>query len=390
MSAVLAPLQKELTLSNTALGLLGSIFLWTYALGSIFAGALADRFSRTRLVLVSLFAWSLVMVFTGLSAGQTSLFALRFGLGATECLFLPAAIALIADYHTNATRGRAMSLMLVGQAAGVVVGGVVAGFMADHFGWRSGFLLLGCVGVLASLTTGKILVTPPVPASRRLQKSNFKEAIVYLAQVPSYYVLLIKVMLIGVAAWIFNSWLPLFFFERFKMSLAAAGFAGTFTLQVATMLGVVAGGWLSDAFSISDTRRRMLIMSTSYLVASPFLLLFLGEPSLMVVTVTVASFSFIKSLGSASEQPTVFEIIPARFRSTGIGLMNAAATAAGGLGVLVTGIFKQRLGLQSVFASTSLMFAGAGAILLIGYLFFMKRDIERARDYETQMAAAPL
>ena len=126
MSAVLAAVRADFGSTDVLLGLLNSVFLWSYALGSPLAGSLGDRFSRTRLVAGSLFAWSAVTALMGLATGYAMLLTLRIGLGLAECLFLPAAIALIATHHETDTRARAMSFIQIGANAGIILGGSAA------------------------------------------------------------------------------------------------------------------------------------------------------------------------------------------------------------------------------------------------------------------------
>src|SRR5215469_5689548 len=99
VSAVLPSLHSELGLSDVALGSLGSFFLWSYALGSPLAGFLADRVSRSRLILFSLTSWSVVCGLTGFLHTLPQLLTARILLGLTECLYLPAATALLAEHH---------------------------------------------------------------------------------------------------------------------------------------------------------------------------------------------------------------------------------------------------------------------------------------------------
>lgn len=384
LSAVLPAVRTEFGVSDVALGLLGSVFLWTYALGSPFAGWLADRTSRGRIVVGSLAAWSAVTAVIGLATGYPMLLALRIALGVAECLFLPAAIALVADYHGNATRGRALSLVSLGISGGMVFGGSFAGFMADRAGWRSGFIILGVAGVALALLARTMLPPPAAadhgpPAPRR---ASFADALRYLARVPSYYVLLLESLLSGFAMWMFFGWLPLYFSETYDMTLAGAGFAGTFVLQISVMLGVLAGGWLSDRFAAGAPHRRMLLYGAFYLLAAPFLLLFRGRPDFWVVATGIAAFSFLRGVGQSNDNPTQCEIVPAQFRSTGIGFMNAVATASGGCGVFLAGFLKRTLGLGTIFACIAGIFLVAGIALLIGYRRFMRADIARAQAWE--------
>jgi predicted MFS family arabinose efflux permease len=379
MSAVLPAVRAEFAVSDVMLGLLGSGFLWCYALGSPFAGNLGDRVSRKKLVVMSLLGWSVVTGLMGLATSYPILLTLRLALGAAECLFLPAAIALIATHHATATRGRAMSFITIGANCGMVVGGSVAGYFADHHGWRSGFWVLGAAGVVLALLANPLLPSAAAVTEAPARRVGFLTAARYVLRVPSYYVLLGESMLSGLGMWIFFTWLPLYFKETYDMPLAAAGFAGTFMLQISVVLGVMAGGWISDRVSAHAPHRRMLLYGCCYLVGAPCLLLFLGQPSFGVVALGVSAFSFMRGLAQANDNPTQCEIVPAEFRSTGVGIMNACATAAGGCGVLLAGFLKREVGLGGIFAGISLCFVAAVALLLVGYWKFIRRDIARAQ-----------
>ena len=395
MSAVLASVRGEFGVSDVSLGLLGSVFLWSYALGSPFAGNLADRRSRTKLVVWSILAWSAVTAMMGAARGFNTLLALRFALGVAECLFLPSAIALIADYHGPATRARAMSFISIGVNTGLVLGGTFSGFLAEHFGWRSGFLVLGVAGIALALLARILLppatVTPPAAlvgdagdaahtAAPPVPRGSFRDAVRYLVRVPSYWALVTESMLSGMGLWIFFNWLPLYFRDTYKMSLAGAGFAGTFMLQISVILGILAGGWLSDRVSGQAPHRRMMLYGIFYLLAAPFLLLFLGRPEFVIVAAGISAFSFLRGIGQANDNATQCEIVPPQFRSTGVGLMNAVSTASGGCGVLMAGYLKRGIGLESVFAGISIAFIVAGVVLLLFYRLFMRADIARAQE----------
>ena len=98
-SAVLAPLKADLNLTSTQQGLLGSLFLWSYALACPVAGIIADKYSRRAVVLWSLAAWSIFTVLTGAINGLMMLVVLRVAFGVAQALYLPAGLALIGDHH---------------------------------------------------------------------------------------------------------------------------------------------------------------------------------------------------------------------------------------------------------------------------------------------------
>jgi predicted MFS family arabinose efflux permease len=388
LSSVLPALRAEFQLTDAQLGLLGSTFLWSYAIASPIAGTLADRYSRRRLVFASLMLWSLVTLLTGLTTGVAALLVLRVALGLTESLYIPAAIALTADHHGVTTRAKAISTLIVGLNSGVVLGGVGAGFLADHFGWRSGFWTLGLAGMAFGMIFSPLLADAPVPVIVPTDRPKPAEALRYLLRTPSYHVMMLKAALAGIATWIFLSWLPLYFQENYHLSLAAAGFMGTVMLQGTSVFGTMVGGWVSDSAAARATRRRMLMHGHGYLVCAPFLLIFLAQPSLAMAVTGVGAFSFFRGIGGANEQPVICDVVPARLRSSAVGFMNAFSTAVGGTGVFVAGLLKQTLGLNAVFGFLSVMFVIAAAALYLGYRFWAERDIARADLYDSQHAAA--
>ena len=380
LSAVFAPLRSDLGLTDVQLGTLGSVFLWSYAACSPLAGFLADRVSRSRMVVFSLASWSLVCALTGFAQNFAQLVLARILLGVTECLYLPAATALLADHHAPDSRGTAMAVHSVGLNLGVVAGGTVAGYLADHFGWRPGFVVLGTAGLLMAAAAAWVLCDASGAAARARRAQPVWSSLKRLAGIPSYLILLAKAMLAGVGVWIFLNWLPLFYRETYGWNLAASGFVGTFMVQVSTTMGIAAGGYWSDRLAVRETRNRMLLQSLSYLCAAPFLLLFLIQPGFAVASLSVFLFSMLRGTGQANENPVLCDVVEPRLRSTAIGFMNLGACFAGGIGVLLAGALKRDFGLSGVFAGISILFVIAGLLLLAGYHFFLARDVRRQEE----------
>lgn len=383
ISAVLAPIRAEFGLSDAALGLVGSIFLWSYAISSPVAGLVADRYPRPRIVLYSLFLWSAVTAITGIANGLVMLCVLRVALGAFESLFHPSAFALAAEHHGAATRAKAMCFLSLGFQSGIVIGGAAAGYLAEKYSWRLGFVALGAGGIGVACVAKYFL--PPISAAGIVDtRAPVMQSLKYLTRVPSFHLFLAKAMLIGGTTFVFFAWLPLYLLETYHMKLGAAGFLGTFMLQVTKVVGIAAGGWASDLVGRRAGRRRILLMAFCYLAAAPFLLVFLDQHTLWFVALALGGFSLFNGAGLANEQPALCEIVPSQFRSTAIGVYNTCATAAGGVGVLFAGVVKQDWGLQTVFASASLVYVAAWAMLIGGYCVFLQRDIERATRFERQ------
>jgi MFS family permease len=391
LSSVIPPLRADIGITDAQIGFAGMLFLWCYALASPFAGNLADRFSRSKIVVWSLVAWSLVTIFTGLIESVIALFVMRIALGIAESFYLPAAGALLGDHHGSATRGRAMGFHMLGLNLGLVLGGSAAGLMAEHFGWRLGFWVLGGLGLLLALTSRFFLSDGPAVTTSvsKTTRSVAKEAWLYLLKVPSFHCLLLSAMVAGVAAWIFLSWLPLFFAENYGMKLGAAGLAGVALYKGPVFVGIAIGGWLSDTWIRRDVRARALIKGLSFIVSAPFLFFFMGSPTFTVVAIMMVLSSIIRAIGLPSEHPIICEVVPTRYRSTAIGILNTCGSAAGGLGVLLAGVFKKDLGLNMIFGASSFLYVLAGLMMLLAYWIFMGRDMARSESVEKVHTTAP-
>ncbi|MBL8186800.1 MAG: MFS transporter, partial [Acidobacteria bacterium] len=129
-----------------------ALFKWTYAALSPIGGYLADRYSRRHVIAASLVVWSVVTWATGHVTNYEQLMVTRALMGISEAFYIPAALALIADYHLGPTRSRAIGAHQMGIYAGVIVGGF-SGYAADDpaLGWRWMFNLCGLIGVLYAL-----------------------------------------------------------------------------------------------------------------------------------------------------------------------------------------------------------------------------------------------
>ena len=317
IASVFPLLRTELGITDAVIAGIGSLFLWSYAIGSPFAGYIADRFSRTRIVIISLVAWSAVTALTSLVHSSSALLTTRVLLGLTECAYLPAAIALLADHHGPETRATAMGFHIAGMNLGLIGGSALAGYLGQQLGWRMDFVVLGGFGfVLAIMALFVLRDAPPELAEVSTEASGLA-GVLRLLRVPAYVAVIVSAMLIAVGTWMFLNWLPLYFYDRFHLSLAMSGLSSSSLLQAAAILGAVVGGYISDRFTANFPTRRVLFLALGYFCAAPFLLTFLGNSSLGVLNVSIFSYSFLKGVGSVSECPIICEVAGPRLRSTG-------------------------------------------------------------------------
>ena len=135
-------------------GWLMAAFLWIYAISSPMGGAIGDRLSRKWLIIASLGVWSTVTLLMGLAGTYHQLLALRAVMGLSEAIYMPAGLALIADYHRGPTRSLAVGAHLSGVYMGQALGGI-GGWVAQEVSWRAAFA--GC-GAIADRLSRKWLI----------------------------------------------------------------------------------------------------------------------------------------------------------------------------------------------------------------------------------------
>ncbi|MGH2623045.1 MAG: MFS transporter, partial [Sphingobacterium sp.] len=141
------PIVADFQISDAQFGLLTSVFLWSYGLVSPFGGYLADKYSRKKLIVFSVGVWSAVTLWTGYTQSFGEILVTRILMGVSEACYIPAALALITDYHAGKTRSLATGLHMCGLYTGLALGGL-GGFIAEAWGWRYGFHVFGAFGVL--------------------------------------------------------------------------------------------------------------------------------------------------------------------------------------------------------------------------------------------------
>lgn len=312
--------------------------------------------------------------------------AMRILLGIAESLYIPASLALIAEHHAARSRATAMAVHLSGFSMGVVLGGTMAGYLGDRYGWRFSMLVLGALGlplagICKSTLRGRSSVDETSRAAENVPGLPFTAILSRLFKTPSCWMLLVEAMLLATGTWILANWLPLYLAETFKMSLEGAGFAGTFPLQAGA--GVLAGGYFSDRVARTSVRRRMLLHGLCYLAGAPLLLAFAVSSNYQLILAAVFGYAVLRAIGGANANPLLCDLLPKNCWSTAIGLMNTSNTLIGGAGIFMAGFLKSDFGLGGFFAGISAMVLLAGILLLAGYRLFLQRDLESAAGFRS-------
>jgi predicted MFS family arabinose efflux permease len=162
LSILAKPIQDDLGVTDGQLGMIGGFyFALFYCVLAIPVGWLADRMNRVRVLSFACALWSAATVACGLSTNYSQLAIARMAVGIGEAGGVPPSYAIVTDYFPPGTRGTALSIFNLGPPIGLALGVAFGASIAAAYSWRSAFVVLGAVGVVAAIIV-LIFVREPV------------------------------------------------------------------------------------------------------------------------------------------------------------------------------------------------------------------------------------
>ncbi|HEV3342469.1 MAG TPA: MFS transporter [Pirellulales bacterium] len=342
-SSMMADIPDIATKANWGI-ILGS-FKWVYAILSPVGGYIADRVSRRHVIVASLFVWSAVTWATGHVTTFQQLVIARAVMGISEACYIPAALAMITEFHLGQTRSRAVGLHQMGIYAGILIGGF-SGHVADSpsFGWRWAFAACGCVGVLYALPLVGLLRNPirPEDTNQSASRPSPRAAIAELLANGSFVLLVLYFTLPAMAGWVVKDWMPDILKEQFQIGQGKAGVSAVVYVQFASLLGVGLGGWFADWWMQRSPRGRIFV---SAIGTSLFLPALFGVGNAGTLGVAIA-FLILFGLGwgffDCNHMPILCQIVRPELRATGYGMMNLVSISCGGFADWIFGALRDR------------------------------------------------
>ncbi len=376
ISGVLSLVQKDLAVSDAALGALGSAFMILYLLGSIPLGLLGDRVSRNRLIAVGVAVWGAATFLSGVARSYGQLFFTRALVGIGEASYGPTASAMVSDLFPKSRRGLVNSLfnaaIPVGGAIGVIVGGVVG----TRYGWRSAFLLVGVPSLALALLTWRLADPPrgghdvlstdgPLAMAEAVPAPTVAAGVLSLFRTPTFVMVCAVGMLVAFAIGAFNHWLP-FYLERVKhFSTAEAGaWVGVLSAS-GGLLGVLAGGVVGDALTRRTPAGHLLTIAGGFILSAPFGLVFLHSTTRSVFLPALFCAVFFLVLYIGSVNAVIHNVVQPSLRATALAIFVFLINLGGAApSPFIVGLISGRRSLQAAMTLLPFMIFFAGLIAL--------------------------
>ncbi len=351
-------------------GTLMAVFMWIYALLSPVGGFIADKFNRRWTVIGSLFVWSAVTYLTGHAQTYSQMLVFRALMGISEAFYIPAALALITDFHPSDTRARAIGIHQTGIYAGLALGGI-GGYIAQTSSWRNCFSWFGAAGIAyAVLLAFTLRDATTTETGSPLKKSpvSIRGTLIALWSQSAFWILVVYFTLPAIAGWVAKNWLPTFLADTFKLKEGPAGLSATGYIQLASLAGVVLGGAVADIWMRITPRGRIYASALGTLLLVPALLGLGYAWSLNAAIFFMILFGLGWGFFDCNNMPILCQLARPEHRATGYGFMNMVSISVGAGATVALGWMRD----HGISFSIAFVLCAGVALLSAGLILLVK------------------
>jgi predicted MFS family arabinose efflux permease len=363
LSILLEDIKAEFGFTDTQIGLItGVAFTLFYVLFSIPLGWIADRKNRKTIIALSLAAWSAMTAFHGAALGFWSLFLCRIGVGIGEAGSGPASISIISDYFRKHELAKAMGILTLGATAGTGLGLMTGGYIADVWGWRMAFVVLGVPGILLAAIL-YFTVREPERGRYSAKESNtsaeigWRQTMASLARNPIYVRVTISYALVNVIGYAMVLWLAAIMIRNFGLSTSNVGFYLGLAFIAGGIPGPILGGYPADCLARRNPKWRAWLPAISAVICIPIYYVCVIETTSFFPFIAVFSVGYLIFLFATPSTLALMQIsVEPGQRASALAIAMLVNNLVGqAIGAFLTGSLSDAL--VPVYGSMSLNYA---------------------------------
>ena len=275
--ALVEPMRKEFHLSDMQIGLLGSVFIWLYAVMGVPLGRIADSGSRKKLLAWGLVVWASLTACAAIATNYSVLLISRVGVGLGEATCAPAATSWLGDLFPAEKRSRVLALFMLGVPFGGALAYFFSGPLAQAHGWRAA-MVLAAAPALALVPALLMLEEPRRGASETTRAQAARTSVSSLLRLPTLWWIIASGVFLNFNMYAIATFLPALLSRVHGLSLASSGIATGVVYFVGGLGGGLGAGYLGDFIVQRRKDGRMLCAAIAALVAVPLSCLGILEP----------------------------------------------------------------------------------------------------------------
>jgi MFS family permease len=289
IGALTEPIRKEFHLSDSQVGLMGSAFIWLYALVGLPLGRVADAWSRKKLLASGMLVWSALTAMAAMAANYTMLLFSRLGFAVGEAVVAPAATSWIGDLFPSTERSRPLALFMLGVPVGGALAYFFSGPIAQAYGWRKAMVLAAAPAVV--LIPILLRLTEPARGAAEFHREILpKASMLAILKIPTMWWIIASGALLNFNMYAIGTFLPAFLSRIHGLTLARSGIATGIVFAIGGVAGGLLAGRLGDRVIHKSKQGRMLVAAAIAAIGAPIAYLGIGaaEVYTAIALITVA------------------------------------------------------------------------------------------------------
>jgi MFS family permease len=351
---VLEPVRREFHLTDTQLGFLaGLVYGLAFSIAALPMGFLGDRVNRRNMLACVLLLWSGLTALCGFARSYLFLVLARIAVATAEAGGPPTGVSLISDYFNRRQRTTAIGIWYLSSAIGIVLTYVVGGYVAQHYGWRSGFFLAGMPGLVMAIVIIFSLREPPRggsdPVATLEAAPSVGAALLIVLRRPSVLNSIAGITIVAATISSSSTWMPSFLIRDHGFTISQAGTATALGFGGCCAIGGLGAAFLSDRLANgADGFRPGRAALVASFAAFGALLLSIG---LVLVRTPVAAIVLLCLYCLLCQGPfapangLVMTLLPARVRGFAVSIIQMLANLIGyGIGPTLVGVISDHIG----------------------------------------------
>jgi predicted MFS family arabinose efflux permease len=363
--------------SDTAFGMLSSVFFIFYMCAAPFVGPLAERFSRKSVIIGGALVWSGATLLTAFTHDFTGLLIRHTLVGIGEASFVILSPIFVADMFPENQRGRVMGVFYLAIPVGTALGYVIGGMIGPAYGWRTPFYVGAAPGALLSLLL-LFIPEPPVGQFDHLEKSPNRDTVKGLVRNPAFLTATLGMAMLTFALGGLQVWMPSFLHRVHGYTVGQANIFFGLSIAVNGLVASLAGGWLSDALLRRTSAAHYLVSAVSLAMGIPAMWIAIhADGNRMLVAIFVAEFLLFLNTGPLNA--AIINSVGPHIRAAALAVNIFIFHLLGDVpSASLIGYVSDRYSLQLAFVAPVVATAISSAILFYGMRFAPEIRIDGA------------